>query len=60
LSEDEYRKLLERVAAMKPAAADARRPNRLSITARKNQPLKERAELQFGDTPQGARRAAPK
>jgi hypothetical protein len=51
LSDEEYRKVLERVAAMKPAVADPRRANRMSITAKKNQPSKERAELQFGEPP---------
>jgi len=45
---------------MKPAAADARRASRLAITAKKGQPSKERAELQFAEPRQGAARAAPK
>jgi len=60
LSDEEYRKVLERVATMKPAAADARRASRLAITAKKGQPSKERAELQFAEPRQGAARAAPK
>ena len=59
LSDEEYRKVLERVAAMKPAAVETRRANRLSITAKKGQPSKERAELEFGVMRQGATRAAP-
>ncbi len=60
LSDDEYRKVLERVAAMKPAAADPRRANRMSITAKKNQPSKERAEWLFGEAPPGAARVPAK
>ena len=59
LSDEEYRQVLERVAAMKPAAVETRRAHRLSITARKGQPSKERAELEFGGIRHGAMRAAP-
>ena len=48
LSEDEYRKVLERVAQMKRPPIAARPPKRMSITAKKGDPRKERAELQFG------------
>jgi hypothetical protein len=60
LTDEEYRKVLERVAAMKRPAADARRANRLSITAKKGQPAKERAELQYGEGRRDAVRAAPR
>ena len=60
LSDEEYKKILERVAAMKPATAAARRASRLSITAKKNQPAKERAELQFSEPRRGTVPAAAK
>jgi hypothetical protein len=49
LSEDEYGRILERVAHMKPASPGVRRASRLKITAKKNEPSKERAELQFNE-----------
>ena len=48
LSEDEYRKVLERVAKMKPAIA-TKLPKRMSITAQKSDPSKEWAELNFDE-----------
>jgi hypothetical protein len=60
LSDEDYRKVLERVAAMKRPVAETRRANRLSITAKKGQPAKERAELQYGESRREAVRAAPK
>jgi hypothetical protein len=60
LSDEEYRKVLERVAAMKRPVVETRRANRLSITAKKGQPSKERAELEFGESRREALRAPPK
>ena len=57
LSDEDYRKVLERVAAMKQPVVETRRASRLSITAKKGQPEKERAELQFDES---QREAAPK
>jgi hypothetical protein len=54
LSDEEYRKIMARVATMKPAAVAARRPKRMSITAKKGDPSKERAELEFGEAGRGA------
>jgi ankyrin repeat protein len=54
LSDDDYRKILDRIAKMKLAAIASRRPQRMSITAQKSDPSKERAELQFGDTRLGS------
>lgn len=59
LSEEEYRKVLERVAAMKHPVVETRRANRLSITAKKGQPAKERAELQFGESRPAAASGQP-
>lgn len=47
LSDDEYRKVLARVAKLKPAAIKTRLPKRLSITARRGDPSSERVELQY-------------
>ncbi len=47
LSNDEYRKVLARVARLKPAAIKTRLPKRLSITARRGDPSSERVELQY-------------
>ncbi|MEO8443244.1 MAG: ankyrin repeat domain-containing protein [Betaproteobacteria bacterium] len=60
LSDEEYRKVLKRVAAMKRPVVATRRANRLSITAKKGQPAKERAELVYGESRREAVRAAPK
>lgn len=57
ISEAEYRQIMERVAAMKPAKADTRRASGLSITAKKGQPAKERAEFRYSESRRGA---APK
>jgi hypothetical protein len=59
LSDEEYRKVLERVAAMKRPVVETRRASRLSITAKKGRPAKERAELQYGSRRE-ALRGAPK
>ncbi len=60
LSDEDYRKVLERVAAMKPAVAEPRRANRMSITAKKSQPSKERAEWQYDEPRNGAARVPAK
>jgi hypothetical protein len=60
LSDEEYAKVLERVATMKSAATTNRRANRMSITAKKGEPAKERAEFQYGEPRQGASRIPPK
>jgi hypothetical protein len=49
LSDDEYRKVLARVAAMKPASSATRPPKRMSITAEKGNMWKEWAQFEFGD-----------
>ena len=49
LSEDEYRKILERVAKMKPASIQAKAPKRMSINAMKGDRWKEWAELLFDE-----------
>jgi hypothetical protein len=49
LSDDDYRKVLERVATMKPVASGARLPKRMSITAKKGDLSGEGAELQFDE-----------
>ena len=49
LSDEEYKKIMERVAAMKPAVPANRRASRLSITAKKGQASKERAEIQYAE-----------
>ena len=49
LSEDEYRKILERVAKMKPASIQAKAPKRMSINAMKGDQWKEWAELLFDE-----------
>jgi len=48
LTNEEYRKVLARIATMKPPASTTRVPKRMSITAKKRDPSKESAELQFG------------
>ena len=48
LTDEDYRKVLARVATMRPAAPVARQPKRLHITARRGDPSQEQAELQFG------------
>ncbi|MDB5809685.1 MAG: ankyrin repeat-containing protein [Betaproteobacteria bacterium] len=61
LSDEEYAKVLERVAAMKSAAPGNRRASRMSITAKKGQPAKERAELEYGESrPKASSRVPPK
>lgn len=50
LSDDEYRAIMARVAKMQPTAVAARQPKRLSITASKSDPARERAEMQFSDS----------
>ena len=49
LSDDEYRKVLDRVAKMKPAPVKTRPPKRMSITAQKGNMWKQWAEFEFGD-----------
>jgi hypothetical protein len=49
LSDDEYRRVLERVAKMKPASIKTQLPNRMSINAKKGDRWREWAELQFGE-----------
>ena len=49
LSEDEYRRVLARLAAMKPALSAARLPKRMVITAERRNPSRERVEFQYGE-----------
>ena len=49
MSDDEYRKVLERIAAMKPPPVTTRPPKRMSITAEKRDQWREWAELKFDE-----------
>ena len=49
LSDAEYRQVLERVTAMKPASIKTRLPTRMSITAEKGDLLREGAQLQYDE-----------
>lgn len=61
LSDEDYKKILARIAKMKPAVAPSKPPGRLSITAKKGEPRREKAELLYGEasTADPARRAVP-
>jgi uncharacterized protein len=61
LSADDYREILARIAKMKPAAAPSKSPGRLSITAKKGDLRREKAELHYGEysPPDPARHSLP-
>ena len=48
LSDDDYQRIMARIENMKPAVAVAKPPARLSITARKGDPRREKAQLLYG------------
>jgi hypothetical protein len=48
LTDEDYRKVLARIATMKHPANATRVPRRMSITAKKGDPSREGAELQYG------------
>ena len=48
LTDADYRKVLARVATMRPAAPVTGQPKRLHITAKKSDPSQEQVQLQFG------------
>ena len=50
LSDDDYQKIMARIAHMKHADAPSKPPARLSIIAKKNDPRREKAELLYGES----------